>query len=130
IGILERRVDGLLVRDAVAADSEPELKPEPPKIRIAATPATGMTSSPAMPRPEAVATRNTGDTDPEGGRETSFELRLGRVWLVRFGMVLLVTGLVFLGNHAYQNWIRELSAGVRLAALYAGSLILASAGIV
>src|SRR5690606_7856172 len=37
---------------------------------------------------------------------------------------------VFLGNHAYQNWIRELSAGVRLAALYAGSLILASAGIV
>lgn len=130
IGILEKRVDGLLVRDAVAADSEPELKPEPPKIRIVATPATGMTSSPAMPRPEAVATRNTGDTDPESGRETSFELRLGRVWLVRFGMVLLVTGLVFLGNHAYQNWIRELSAGVRLAALYAGSLILASAGIV
>jgi len=46
------------------------------------------------------------------------ELQIGRVWLVRIGVVLLVTGLVLLGNYAYQNWIRDLSAGVRLAALY------------
>jgi hypothetical protein len=45
-------------------------------------------------------------------------MRFGRVWLVRIGIALLLTGLVLLGNHAYQNWIRELPAGVRLAALY------------
>ena len=59
----------------------------------------------------------------------SFELRFGRIWLVRLGIALLVTGLVLLGNYAYQNWIRDLPAGVRLAALYAGSLLLCGSGI-
>jgi uncharacterized membrane protein len=59
----------------------------------------------------------------------SFELRFGRVWLVRLGIALLVTGLVLLGNYAYQNWIRELPAGVRLAALYGGSMLLCGGGV-
>lgn len=61
---------------------------------------------------------------PEG----SFELRFGRVWLVRFGIALLLTGLVLLGNFAYKNWIYDLPAGVRLAALYLGSFLLAGEG--
>lgn len=52
--------------------------------------------------------------DPDGG----FEMRFGRIWLVRIGIGLLLTGLVLLGNYAYKNWIRDLSAGVRLTALY------------
>jgi hypothetical protein len=59
----------------------------------------------------------------------SFELRFGRIWLVRLGIALLVTGLVLLGNYAYQNWIRDLPAGVRLAALYASSLLLCGSGV-
>jgi hypothetical protein len=59
----------------------------------------------------------------------SFELRFGRIWLVRLGIALLVTGGVLLGNYAYQNWIRDLSAGIRLAALYAGALLLCGSGI-
>ncbi len=35
----------------------------------------------------------------------SFEMQLGTVWLVRVGIVILLTGLVFLGNYAYQTWI-------------------------
>jgi hypothetical protein len=54
-----------------------------------------------------------------------FELQFGRVWLVRLGIVLLLTGLVLLGNFAYKNWIREMPNGVRLAGLFicAGLLI-------
>lgn len=60
---------------------------------------------------------------------SSFELRFGRIWLVRLGIALLVTGLVLLGNYAYQNWIRDLSAGIRLAALYLSSMLLCGSGI-
>ncbi len=67
--------------------------------------------------PDAVA-------EPKG----SFELRFGRIWLVRLGIGLLVTGLVLLGNYAYQNWIRDLPAGVRLAALYLGSGLIFGTG--
>ena len=62
---------------------------------------------------------------PEG----SFELRFGRIWLVRLGVALLVTGLVLLGNFAYKNWIRDLPAGVRLAALYFGSFLISGTGV-
>ncbi|MCW1922041.1 DUF2339 domain-containing protein [Luteolibacter arcticus] len=59
----------------------------------------------------------------------SFELRFGRIWLVRLGIALLITGLVLLGNYAYQNWIRDLSAGIRLAALYFGSFLICGTGV-
>lgn len=65
---------------------------------------------------------------PEREVDGSFEMRFGRVWLVRIGIALLLTGLVLLGNFAYQNWIRELPAGVRLAALYACALTLTETG--
>lgn len=55
-------------------------------------------------------------------------MQLGRVWLVRFGIVLLLTGLVLLGNFAYKNWIRDLPNGVRLLGLFACSGVLVEAG--
>ena len=42
---------------------------------------------------------------PEPAKERSFEMRLGMFWLVRIGIVMLLTGLVFFGNYAYQNFI-------------------------
>ncbi|HVJ45391.1 MAG TPA: hypothetical protein VM511_03325, partial [Luteolibacter sp.] len=58
-------------------------------------------------------------------KDEGFEMQLGRVWLVRFGVVLLLTGLVLLGNFAYRNWIREMPNGVRLFGLFlcAGALV-------
>src|SRR5262245_279830 len=44
-------------------------------------------------------------------KERSFEMRLGTYWLVRIGIVMLLTGLVFFGNYAYQNYIGKLRAG-------------------
>jgi len=64
----------------------------------------------------------------EREKEGQFEMQLGRVWLVRFGIVLLLTGLVLLGNFAYKNWIRDLPNGVRLLGLFACSGLLVEAG--
>lgn len=56
------------------------------------------------------------------------ELDFGKVWFVRIGVVILLTGLVFLGNYAYQNWVRELSNGARLAALFLCAVAMAETG--
>jgi hypothetical protein len=48
----------------------------------------------------------------------SFELRLGRVWLVRVGIVILLTGLVFLGNYAYHEFVMRLGPAGKLLLLY------------
>jgi len=63
--------------------------------------------------PVAVDRRDVPPPLPPAAREIDF----GRVWFVRIGVVILLTGLVFLGNYAYQNWLRDLGNGVRLAAL-------------
>ncbi len=46
------------------------------------------------------------------------EQDFAKVWFVRLGIISLLTGLVFLSNHAYQNYITDWSAGPRLAGLY------------
>ncbi len=58
----------------------------------------------------------------------SAEFRLGRIWFVRIGVVLLLTGLVLLGNYAYENWIRDLPAWARLLKLYLFAGILVEGG--
>ena len=55
-------------------------------------------------------------------------MRLGTYWLVRIGIVMLLTGLVFFGNYAYQNYIGKLSAGGKVTLLYLASGILLGAG--
>jgi uncharacterized membrane protein len=59
----------------------------------------------------------------------SFEMRLGRVWLGRIGIAILVTGLVLLGNFAYKNWVHDLPPIVRLLLLYMGAGGLIGAGL-
>lgn len=54
----------------------------------------------------------------------SFEMRLGTYWLVRIGAVLILTGLAFFGNLAYQN----MGAGGKVALLYLASGLMLGAG--
>jgi hypothetical protein len=51
----------------------------------------------------------------------SFEMRLGTYWLVRIGIVLVLTALAFFGNYAYHNFVVRLGAGGKLALLYLAS---------
>lgn len=61
---------------------------------------------------------------PPSEPKPSFELRLGTYWLVRIGAVMILTGLVFFGNLAYQ----KLGAGGKVALLYLASGLLLGAG--
>jgi uncharacterized membrane protein len=108
----------------------PPTDPETPKVSALkqaklsypSAPEISETSAPvAMVQEEPVAEKIT--PTPVKSDE-SFELDFAKVWFVRIGIVILLTGLVFLGNYAYQNWIKDMSNGVRLTALFlcAGAL--------
>lgn len=56
------------------------------------------------------------------------EEQLGRVWLVRAGIVTLLTGLVFLGNMTYHAVIAPLGPGGKLALLFLSALLLGGVG--
>lgn len=58
----------------------------------------------------------------------SFEMRLGTYWLVRVGIVMVLTGLVFFGNLAYQNYISRLGPVGKVTLLYLSSGLLLAAG--
>lgn len=85
--------------------------PLPPPLRVVSESAPQV---PTPPRPEA--------------RDGSFELQFGRVWLVRLGIVLLLSGMVLLGNFAYKSWIHELPNGMRLTGLFIAAGILIELG--
>ncbi len=75
----------------------------------AAKPVTVITATPAAPSARG---------------EKSLELRLGTYWAPRVGIVVLLTGLVFIGNLAYQR----LGALGKVLLLYAASGVLLAAG--
>ncbi len=58
----------------------------------------------------------------------SFEITFGRVWLARIGIVILLTGLVFLGNLAYQQIVPRLGPGMKLSMIYMAGAALSVAG--
>jgi uncharacterized membrane protein len=62
-----------------------------------------------------------GEARPDAG---SFELRLGTFWLVRIGVVMVLTALAFFGNLAYQ----KMGAPGRIGLLYFTSAVLLGAG--
>lgn len=59
---------------------------------------------------------------------SSFEMRVGTYWLVRIGIVMLLTGLVFFGNYAYQNFIVRFGPLGKVVLLYVASGALLGAG--
>ena len=102
---------------AVARAAIPVPPPIPTAVRAATAPAGGSrpTGPTAMSRPE-----------PAG--KGSFEMRLGTYWLVRIGIVMVLTALVFFGNLAYQNFISKLGPGGKVSLLYLASAALLAAG--
>ena len=101
---------------------DPVLEPEPDKVEFLKTgDVTGeiLTPEPVLPAVPA----------PSVAKEkASFEMRLGTYWLVRIGVVMLLTGLVFLGTYAYKNYIDKAGPGGKVALLYVASGLLLGVG--
>ncbi|MBK1853463.1 DUF2339 domain-containing protein [Verrucomicrobiaceae bacterium 5K15] len=57
-----------------------------------------------------------------------WELNFGKIWLVRIGVLLLLTGLIFLSTYAYKNWLFNAGAGAKVAFFMIISLSLTSLG--
>lgn len=94
-----------------------------PLVAAVETPAIQVVkqSAPVQPPPPVSASKTE-------ARESSFEMRLGTYWLVRVGIVMVLTALVFFGNLAYHNFISKLGAGGKVALLYIASCALLGAG--
>ncbi|MGJ8676556.1 MAG: DUF2339 domain-containing protein [Akkermansiaceae bacterium] len=58
-----------------------------------------------------------------------WELNFGRVWLVRIGVLMLLTGLIFLSTYAYKNWLFHSGPVVKVGFFMTVSLALTAAGI-
>ena len=55
-------------------------------------------------------------------------MRLGTFWLVRIGIVMLLTGLAFFANYAYHHIIGRLGPAGKISLLYLASGLLLGAG--
>jgi uncharacterized membrane protein len=121
------------------APAEVPGRPEPARLRtdigVGAQPvanpgpaaSTQTQTTAAAPELEPV-TPPTAPAPLESAPVRSFEMRLGTFWLVRVGVVMVLTGLVFFGNLAYQNYISKLGAGGKVSLLYLASAVLLGAG--
>jgi uncharacterized membrane protein len=149
---LGRKVSALEARLLAAAETPvetpapkpaPAPPPLPPIIRTVPTPAVRETPVPKpapvrieprpapAPKPEPVFAESGAAAGKEpvaptsSAKNSSFEMRLGTFWLVRIGIVMLLTGLVFFANYAYHNYIVNFGPGGKVALLYlvSGSLL-------
>ncbi len=85
-----------------------------------------------MPEPVSRLSRPAeaaGEAPPPGPPKKSLELQLGTYWLVRVGIVMLVTGLVFFGTYAYKNFIGKIGPWGKVSLLYAAGGALLGTGI-
>jgi uncharacterized membrane protein len=105
-----------------AYSSEPT---QAPQVERTTAPEPTPIPPPFTPAPGFLAPAETG---PAPAPSTGLEVRIGKFWFVRVGVVLLLTGLVFLGHYAYQNWIGLLGPAAKLAMLYTASGILLGTG--
>jgi len=107
---------------AVPAPLPPVIHIEPEALHPHPTPGMREWTQP-VPAVEPIAA-----AAPATPERSSFEMRVGTYWLVRVGIVMLLTGLVFLGTYAYKNFIGRLGAGGKVTLLYAAGAALLGAG--
>ena len=58
----------------------------------------------------------------------SFEMRVGKYWLVRVGILIILTSLAFAANLAYHNIVPRLGPGGKITLLYLAGGVLLGAG--
>ncbi len=102
--------------------AEPSRPIEPPK------PPRAEPLVPVSPFSSADSAETARVKEVKTDEKRSFEMRLGTYWLVRVGIVMLLTGLVFFANFAYQNFIGKLGPAGKISLLYVASAALLGFG--
>ncbi len=136
LGIRIREIEEQVAREATLGFTEEPPVPVPPPLPESAPPVAPV-DSPVEPTSETVSASPLPPPIPPPAppplpRTTqpgeSLEMHFGRVWLVRIGIVILLTGLVFLGNFAWQEFVVKLGAAGKLGLLYLAGFALAGLG--
>ncbi|BDS08115.1 hypothetical protein NT6N_31550 [Oceaniferula spumae] len=131
-----RWVSRLAAKGSEARVTETE-KTTPPPLPEKVAPAIMSKVTPETPprkrapkstetQPPKVAPNKTSDKPAFNPGE--WEINFGRVWLVRIGVLLLLTGLIFLSTYAYKNWLFNAGAGAKVTFFMAISLTLTGLG--
>lgn len=132
---LERAIRALREELEAAPPTETETQSMPPEeadveLRVEDSPDTHLAREserlqepPPLPVVVLPAPQHTAASAPSPASEApgSFELKVGRVWFVRIGVTLLLTGMVFLANYAYREWVMNWGAFPRALMLFLGS---------
>jgi uncharacterized membrane protein len=122
----------VIARTTTSTVPTPAVQP----VRATASPSPSPASVPVLertiaPSPTPILAKET-PAQPafaaEEQRKGSLEMRLGTYWLVRIGVVMVLTGLVFFGNLAYHNFISKMGPGGKVSLLYLAGFGLLGAG--
>ena len=98
----------------------------PPLLPLKLAPVPTPSGPPGLPVPHE-APPGPVPVAPEKSTD-SLEMRVGSYWLVRIGVAILLTGLVFLATYLYQTITPRLGPGGKIALLYLASGTLIAMG--
>jgi len=134
--LLRQELAGL---DETLAALKQGLQNEPPPAPVQApAPPPAIPIPPPLPieaagQPEAVAPVSAAVPPPipqvSQVPEASLEMRVGTVWLARIGIVIVLTGLVFLANYAWKSLVENFGAIAKLGLLYLAAGTLCAVGL-
>lgn len=141
---LEKRIERLVTRvenpAPLAAPAPEPIAPLPPPLPVFATRAQTTVPEPSIsakgesvaaviaPAPIVSISSRPAPT-PKPGTTDSFEQKVGAFWLVRIGVVILLTGFVFLGNYAYHHLIAHIGPLAKIILLFIASGALTGVGL-
>jgi len=135
LDLLDRRLAAFDLRVSAVPRAEPPPVPQSPPAPAPVAPlpavAEHVPESAPLPLPGPVLSAQAKEpAAPPASRAAapaeSIELKLGTYWLARIGIVILLTGFVFLGNYAYHHIVPHLGALGKLALLSLAGLALAA----
>lgn len=81
------------------------------------------------PAPRMTEVRTPDEESRSEGDKPSIEMAVGLFWFVRIGIVILITGLGFLGHYTYQNVVSNLGPAGKLSLMYFGVFTMLGAGL-
>ncbi len=127
---LDRRIDLLARRlhHEPAPVPPPTTGPIPPPPNPAPPKASTPPPLPVHPVPLSLSRPHPPAPARHPTLSEPLELRVGTYWMSRIGMVILLTGLVFLGNYAYHRIVPLLGPGGKLSLLALAGAALTGAG--
>ncbi|NWK55890.1 DUF2339 domain-containing protein [Verrucomicrobiaceae bacterium N1E253] len=146
------------LQQAIAQDKQQVESATPPplpaavktavKTAVKASKASGLETPVTSTNPTAAVESTKGDSNPrDPGKDKpakpaspshqskpsptlgEWELNFGKIWLVRLGVVFLLTGLIFLSTYAYRNWLFHSGPAVKVAFFMLISISLTGVGL-